>query len=219
MNDRFIEKVKKDTHYRIKLFLVISFIMNISYSAILLVTSVIYSSKWFLVTCVYYALLSIMRVLVFAKTAQTATLLTKIKTMRACGYFLLAINLIFSMISFIQVRENLTTKYHEIIVIVLATYTFTSLSLAIINLIKYSKKKEHVYSFVKLISLVSVAVSMVTLTNTMLSTFGEGNMQLRGVILPILSCAVSIFIIVIAVFIIVKANGKIKELKNEAKRQ
>ena len=56
---------------------------------------------------------------------------------------------------------------------------------------------------------------MLTLTNTMLATFGSENELLRSIILPILSGVVAIFIIVCAILMIKKANNDLKVLKNE----
>ena len=48
----------------------------------------------------------------------------------------------------------------------------------------------------------------------MLSTFGESNLLLRSIILPVLSGFVSIFIIVCAIIMIRKANLDLRKLKN-----
>ena len=101
----------------------------------------------------------------------------------------------------------------------MATYTFTALTVAIINSIKYVKKHEHVYFCAKIISLICASVSIVTLTNTMLATFGQDNALLRRIVLPILCAVVSVFIIVSAIFMICKANLYIRILKNEKERE
>ena len=62
--------------------------------------------------------------------------------------------------------------------------------------------------------MVSAAVSITTLTSTMLATFGEDNEALRWVILPMLCVAVSVFIITVAVFLIRKANACLRSEKN-----
>ena len=139
----------------------------------------------------------------------------KILIMRACGYFLLLLNLVVSVMIFLLIYTAPYAKYHEIIVITLATYTFSALTIAIVNIVKYLKKNEYVYSCVKMISLISASVSMLTLTNTMLATFGSENELLRSIILPILSGVVAIFIIVCAILMIKKANNDLKVLKNE----
>ena len=145
------------------------------YSIFLYVTYCIYRSTWFFVLSVYYALLCVARILVFKQTPSKSKLRSKILTMRTCGCFLLAINIIFSIMSFILINETPQSKYHEIIVISLATYTFFLLGDAIIGSVKTIKINNHVFLSAKLISLTSASVSLLTLTNTMLVTWGKEN--------------------------------------------
>lgn len=219
MFSSLLERIRKDTSFRIKLFLTLSFIYNISYAIFLFVIGQIYDSKWFFVMAIYYGLLSVVRIFIWLQMSPQKQLVSKIKTMRACGCFLLSINLAFSAMMFILIFGNQYVKHHEIIVITLATYTFTSLTMAIINSIKYLKRNDYLYSCAKIISLIAASVSIVTLTNVMLSTFGENNMLLRSVILPILSGVVSIFIIVCAILMIRKSNLDLRKLKNEKERE
>ena len=214
MFSNFFERIKIETAFITKLFLCLSFIFNIAYSVFLFVVSQMYSSKWFFVKSIYYGILSVVRIFVYLQISPQKQLVSKIKTMRACGCFLLSINLVFSTMMFILIYGNRYIKYHEIIVIALATYTFTSLTMAIINGIKHLSKNDYLLSCAKIISLISASVSIVTLTNIMLSTFGENNSLLRSIILPILSGFVSIFIIVCAIIMICKANLDLRKLKN-----
>ena len=215
----FFERIKIDTAFKIKLFLCLSFIFNILYSVFLFVVSEMYSSKWFFVTSIYYGQLSVARIFIYLQISPQKQLVSKIKTMRACGCFLLSINLVFSTMMFILIYRNQYIKHHEIIVIALATYTFTSLTMAIINSIKHLSKNNYLHSCAKIISLISASVSIVTLTNIMLSTFGENNSLLRSIILPILGGFVSIFIIICAILMIRKANLDLRKLKNEKERE
>ena len=70
-------------------------------------------------------------------------------------------------------ERNRTFHHHEITTIALAAYTFTSLTFAIINTVKYRKYHSPVYSASKAISLASACVSLLTLESTMLTTFGN----------------------------------------------
>ena len=215
MLSQFFYKIKKDTHYRIKIFLYISLVFNIAYSIFLFVVSQIYYSKWFLVMSIYYGFLSTARIFILFQINPKKNMHSRIITMRACGYFLLLINLVVSTMMFILIYRNNVIKHHEITVITLATYTFLSLSLAIVGILKHLKQNNHVYSCVKIISMTSASVSFATLTNTMLATFGENNLMLRSIILPILCGAISIFIIVCAILMIRKATLDLRILKNE----
>ena len=219
MFSSFFERIKIDTTFRVKLFLFLSIIFNSAYSIFLFVVGQIYSSKWFFVMSIYYGILFVIRIFVYSQLSPKVQLISKIKTMRACGYFLLSINLVFSVMMFILIYGNKYIKHHEIIVITLATYTFYSLTIAIINCIKYIKKNDYIHSLTKIINLISASVSIVTLTNIMLSTFGENNLLLRSIILPILSGFVSIFIIVCALLMIRKSNLYLRNLKDGKKRE
>lgn len=141
MFSTFLERTKIDTALKVKLFLAFSLIFNIVYSVSLFVISQIYSSKWFFVMAIYYCLLSIVRNICFLQINRPKQVFSKIKTLRICSIFLFLINLIVSTIMFILIHENQVVKYHEIIVIGLATYTFSSLTIAIINCVKYLRKK------------------------------------------------------------------------------
>ena len=215
----FIERVKKDIYFRINLFLCLSFIFNVAYCVFLWVVGLLYSSKWFAVMSAYYGVLSIVRIFIFAQINLNKDAFVKIKKSRICGYLLLLINVVVSIMMFILIHENRSVRYHEITVITLATYTFFSLTMAIISSVKWMKKDRSIYLCVQLIRLVCASVSMVTLTNTMLATFGGENGLLRSIILPILSGAVSVFIILCAVYIIWQTNAALKESKDEKERK
>ena len=211
---RFFNKMKQDTLFRGKLFLCLSFVFNGLYAGFLFVTSQIYSSNWFFVMAIYYALLTVARIYLFWRIARQKKAEGGLKTMRACGCFLLLINLVVSVMIFLLIYTKREVVYHEITVITLATYTFATLTAAIIGTVKLTGKTEYIFFSVKQVSLISASVSMVTLTNTMLATFGDGDGWLRSIILPILSAVVSAFIVISAIFLIRKANARLRELKN-----
>ena len=116
---------------------------------------------------------------------------------------------------FLLIYTTLYVQHHEITVITLATYTFAMLTVAIIDVIKYLKYDNYVFSSIKVINLISASISIATLTNTMLTTFGNGDTNLRNIMLPILCASVSIFIIFCAIMMIIKANKELRLLKNE----
>ena len=211
----FLNKMKSDTDFRITLFLSLSLFFNFVYALFLFVVSQLYRSKWFFIMSIYYGLLATARIFIFLQTLTPKRLRQKILLMRNCGYFLFLLNTAVSVMMFVLIYTAPNVQHHEITVIALAAYTFSTLSIAIVSSIKYMKNNHYVYSCVKLMSLVCASVSMVTLTNTMLTTFGEGNILLRSVILPLLSGCVSILIILSALFMIKKSNLHLRKLNNE----
>ena len=123
-------------------------------------------------------------------------------------------NLALALIIFFMVYWNRTFNHHEITTIALAAYTFTSLTIAIINTVKYRKYNSPVYSASKAISLASATVSVLTLESTMLTTFNNGTMDLttRRIMLGASGGVISVFIIAMAIYMIVHGTKKIKLL-------
>lgn len=95
---------------------------------------------------------------------------------------------------------------------VLSAYTFTSLTFAIINTVKYRKYHSPVYSASKAISLAASCVSVLTLGSTMLTTFENETMSLSGrrILLGISGGIISAFIIAMAIYMIATASKKRK---------
>ena len=117
-------------------------------------------------------------------------------------------------------ERNRTFHHHEITTIALAAYTFTSLTLAVINVIRYRKYNSPVYSASKAISLASACVSMLTLESTMLTTFGGDSLPLthRRIFLGASGAAISAFIILMAIYMITKGTKKIRQMNQREEK-
>lgn len=101
-----------------------------------------------------------------------------------------------------------------ITVIAMAAYTFTTFTFAIINLVKYKKYNNAVYSSAKTISLIAGCVSILTLETAMLTTFGTTESRyFRNIIISLTGFAVVSFAITMAIIMIIK--GKINLKKNK----
>ena len=134
---------------------------------------------------------------------------------RACGIVFLVMNLALALMIFFMVYWNRTFEHHMITAIAMAAYTFTALTTAIINVVKYRKYNSPVFSASKAISLAAALVSMLTLESTMLTTFGDGTMTVvaQKWMLGATGGAISVLIVATAIYMIVQANKKIKLLK------
>ena len=92
----------------------------------------------------------------------------------------------------------------------MAAYTFTSFTLAVVNMVKYRKYNSPVYSASKAISFAAACVSMLTLESTMLTTFGDGTMSMTGrrILLGVSGGVISAFSNAMAIYMIVQGTKK-----------
>lgn len=215
MSKRLLSKVISDSNLRTKLILFGSLMFDAAYSAFLILIGKINSSGWFIVMSAYYGLLFVARIFIFSMINNDKNPPKAIKVMRVCGIFLLLINIAVAFMMLFLIRENEGRVYNEIVVIAIAAYTFSTFTLAIIESAGQYKRRNYIYFCAKLINLICASVSMATLADVMLSTFGEGELQLRSIMLPLLCTAVSVFTVSSAILMIRKANYDMRVIEDE----
>lgn len=211
----------EDVRLRMNVSLYGSFLGNAAYSVFQLCLGFYHQSFWYYAMAGYYILLAAMRFSLAGYTRKHKPgekMHTELIQYRACGIVFLLMNLALTVMIFFMVYWNRTFHHHEITTIAIAAYTFTAFTFAIINMVKYRKYQSPVYSASKAISLAAACVSMLTLESTMLTTFGDGTTDLltRRLFLGISGGVISVFIIAMAIYMIVRASKALKqENKNE----
>ena len=105
-------------------------------------------------------------------------------------------------------------SYPGHIIYVVALYTFYNFIIAIINLIKYRKMDNPIFSAVKMISLSTACMSMFVLQSALISAFGN-DMNYAFLMNSLTGTFVLLIVIGIAIYMITKANKIIKEIKGE----
>ncbi len=219
-SNKYAVRLSEDVRLRVNISLYGSFLWNTAYAVFQLWLGFHHASAWFYSMAGYYFLLAFMRFFLVRHTGRHRAgeqMQEELAKYRACGWVFLMMNLAVTFMIFFMVYWNRTFEYGQITTIALAAYTFTALTVAIINLVKYRRYNSPVYSASKAVSLASACVSMITLTTTMLTTFGAGadDLAFRRLMLGVLGGAVSAFIIGMAIYMIVQGTKKLKTLNTE----
>lgn len=203
-----------DVQLRMNISLYSAFAFNAIYALFQLCLGLWHRSTWFYAMSGYYLLLALMRLTLVRHTRQHAPgedTALEWRKYRLCGVCLLVMNLALMIFTLYFVFHIRTFLHHEITTIAMAAYTFTSLTLAIINAVRYRRYGSPAYSAAKAISLASATVSMLTLENAMLTAFGQHESELfRQIILGISGTAVIFVVQGIALYMIINARRKLK---------
>ncbi len=216
--NKYAKKWQDDTRLRVNVSLYGSLAWNTLYGIFQLWLGFYHHTFWFYSLGAYYICLAVMRFFLLLHTRKYAPgekMQTELVKYRACGYIFLLMNLALALIIFFMVYWNRTFQHHMITAIAMATYTFTALTVAVVNVIKYRKYNSPVFSASKAISLASACVSMLTLEATMLTTFGDSSMDgiTRKIFLGCTGGVISVFVIAMAVYMIVQSSKRLKELE------
>ena len=216
--NKYARRWQDDTRLRVNVSLYGTLIWNTAYAVFQLGLGFWHHTFWFYSMAGYYITLAVMRFFLVRHTSRHKPgekMKEELIKYRTCGWVFLLMNLTLSVMVFFMVYWNRTFHHHEITTITMAAYTFTAFTMAIINMVKYRKYNSPVYSASKAISLAAACVSMLTLESIMLTTFGDGSTDAltRKILLGSTGGVVSVFIIIMAIYMIVQSSKKLKALK------
>ncbi len=216
--NRWLRRWRGDLRLRTNVTLTGNVLWNGAYALLQLGLGVYHRSPWFYSLAAYYACLAFMRFFLVRQTLRHrpgAQMRQELRWYRICGWTFLVMNLALSAMMLYRIRENRGVRHHEITTIAMAAYTFASLTMAIVNAVKFRRHPSPAVSAAKAISLASAVVSLLTLENTMLLTFGGEEMtpKTQLLFLAISGGAVAALIVAMAVYMIVQSNERIKCLE------
>lgn len=207
----YVQRWVSDPRLRTNVTLTGNVLWNGAYAAMQLGLGIYHRSPWYYSLSAYYMSLAVMRLFLVRHTLRHKPgeeMELEFKRYRICGWIFLFMNLALSGMTLYMIREGRVMRHHEITTIAMAAYTFTALTVAIINVVKYRRYNSPALSASKIISLAAACVSVLTLENTMLTTFRGENMtrQTRSLFLGLSGGAIFIVIIVMAVCMIAGGN-------------
>lgn len=149
---------------------------NIAFAIYHLVMGVVTSSWWLLTLGSYYLVLSIVRFVVLRSKSQER-FITKFT-----GWMLILLSIPFAGTVILSVVQDRGYELHMIVMIAMATYAFTKITLATIKLIKARQSTSATLITLRNISFADAFVSIFALQRSMLVSF-EGMTEAEIVIM------------------------------------
>lgn len=146
---------------------IFSLLFNAFFAVYHIISGVTAHSLWLFTLGIYYAILSIVRFAVL-KTKKQNDFVT-----RFTGVVLMLLSLPLAGIVTLAVVRDRGIVMHEIVMIAMATYSFTKITLATVNLIKSRKSNSAKLVTLRNISLSDAFVSIFALQRSMLVSFGN----------------------------------------------
>lgn len=168
-------------------------------------------SYWFLTMGAYNLILAIMRFSVILFNSQNNKDTSGNFIQRFIGIMIILLGCILSGSVYLSIRFDVAHKFHEIIMITIAAYTFTKITLAIINYVKRNKFNSHIISTIRSVTLCDAAASLYSLQKSMLVSFD--GMTASNVRFMNILTGVGVVIVVILLGILLTITSE-KEIRN-----
>ena len=141
----------------------------------------------------------------------------RLSILHASGAIMFFLVLVMASIVYVTSIRQVTEGHGEIIMITIATYTFTKLGFAIVRTIKDRKNSRLSLRIIRDISYAELAASMLNLQRTMIISFGNENHEWAHMMNIISGSAACLFIAAIGISMISYGRDK-DEIENRGRK-
>lgn len=204
-------RMASDLRYRIIVFAAASFALNLLYAFYHGAVGVCNQSLWFLTMCAFYTVLGTMRfaaVLCGLKSSFSDSDKTEYFVMKLSGVLLILLSFILTGVIYISLSQNIAVKYDEIMMITIATYTFSKITMAAVNAVKQRKNPSGLLAVIRNIRYAEVAASVLTLQRSMLVSFGGMSEEKIHLMNMLTGAAVCLFVLILGISMIIRGRKK-----------
>lgn len=212
---KFTNKLLEDYGYRTIVFSVFSFILNITYISFVLIMAIISKTAWYFIITIYYVVLAFMKGNVFHSKRKYGTEIKEARAMRFSGIIFVVMTIIFSGVIVLIYKANHYFEYAGLLIYAVAAFTFYKLTLAIYNIFKARKYDNLYIQNIRNINLTNALISIIILQVAMFQAFSPSSNS--GIANALTGAGVGLIILFLGIHMIIKANKRLKVIKNEHK--
>ncbi len=211
-----IKDIYKNKELRLYINTTISFVITILFALYNGILGIVNSSIWNGSICVYFILLTIMKIIILTteRRIKTASHQVKIKTRYkifiTISILLLVLNLALITPISLMVMNKKEVNFGMITAITLASYTTYKITYSIIMYVKNKTNRNLIFRQLRLINLIDAIISVLTLQNTLIVVNGPVGEDMF--ILSAITSAVAVgFILIIVCVSLIKGIRNFKE--------
>ncbi len=209
MKGRLAERLRSDARFRTIAFAGGSLIINAAYGIYNGILGITGGSLWFVNMCVYYLLLGSARFsAVLFEYGGAAGERDKAFVMRTVGALFIVIAGVMAGTVHISIAGGIAAKYHEIVMITMAAYTFYKLTMAVINSVKVRETRSKLLISLRRINCADAAVSLLSLQRSMIVSFGGMEARKELLLKSLSGAAVFMFMLVTGISMVFTRREK-----------
>ena len=186
--------------------------VNFFYVVFRIFVGIRYASVWFLTIAIYYLLLAIMR-LSLILSYRNRNMKSELRCYRRTAWLLFLLNIPMGGMIVLMVLTDSGYSYPGYVIYLSALYTFYTVILAIVNLVKFRKLGSPILSAAKVLNFVAALMSLLGLQTAMISQFSNEGENFRRIMNALTGSGVWIAVILTAVYMLLHSR-KMKEVKS-----
>ena len=217
-NEKKIEKKKKHAVRKVRLSLVFSLILNQGFAIFYLFIGILIKSAFNITTGIYYMILTLSRFLLLINMKRNEPIIKEWKAYQGVGILLFVLSVIFTGLASLMIILNISKSYPGYLIYAVAFYTFYCIIHAIFRIIKYQKYGNPILSAAKTLSLVTALVSLFSLTDALITTFGTSG-TFRLTMMAIVGGTTAFLLLALSIYMLFKSGHQIRMLNNTSNQK
>ena len=186
--------------------------VNFLYVVFRIFAGIRYASVWFITIAIYYLLLGLMR-LSLILSYRNRNVKSELRCYRQTAWLLFLLNIPMGGMIVLMVLTDSGYSYPGYVIYLSAMYTFYTIILSVVNLVKFRKLGSPILSAAKVLNFVAALMSLLGLQTAMISQFSTEGEAFRRMMNAITGSGVWFAVILTAVYMLLHSR-KMKEVKS-----
>lgn len=187
--------------------------INFLYVIFRIAAGIRYTSVWFISMAVYYLVLGALRAhLIFSYRHRDTE--REIRCYRQTAWLLFLLNIPMGGMILLMVRTNSGYSYPGYIIYLSAMYTFYTMTMSIINLVKFRKLGSPILSAAKVLNFISAMMSILGLQTAMIAQFSANEESYRRMMNTITGGVVYGIVIAVAIYMLLHSRSSRKKVES-----
>ena len=207
------QQYRQDLSFRGSVSIYRGMIMNLFYVIFRAAAGIFYGSVWFISIAVYYLVLGILRLyLIYSYRHRSPEL--ESRCYRRTAWMLFLLNIPMGGMIVLMVRTNSGFSYPGYIIYLSAFYTFYTMVISVLNLVKFRKLGSPILSAAKVLNFIAAMMSILGLQTAMISRFSENGEAYRKMMNTITGGFAYGIVIVIAITMLLHSKKSQKKVES-----
>lgn len=205
LGKEFVGRYLNDLSFRGSVSIYQGMAVNFLYVIFRIVTGIRYASVWFISMAAYYFTLGLLRAYLIRCYRDPKA--DKTKCYRCTAWLLFVLNLTMGVMIVQMIKTNSGFSYPGYIIYLSALYTFYTMILSIVNIVKFRRLGDPILSASRVLNFISAMMSVLGLQTAMISQFSEKDDDFRKLMNTLTGGAVYIIVIVTAIYMLIRSKN------------
>ena len=201
---KFGERYLNDIEFRGSVSIYLGMFVDFFYVIFRVAVGICYASVWFISMAVYYLFLGGIRLFLIRNYRRSRK--NEVRCYRITSWFLFLLNIPMGGMILLMVMTNNGYSYPGIIIYISAMYTFYTMIMSVINLVKFRRLGSPILSAAKVLNFIAAMMSVLGLQTALIAEFSTEDDSFRILMNAITGTAVWVTVIATAVYMLFRSK-------------